>query len=155
MDSKRIDIGVGIVLCILSVAIFVYAGSYKGTGVSQYGPNFFPQTLAVLMFFFSALMIVLALRGRALKGLEPINKLGFIRATVTLVLAIIYLVAMQYLGFFLSTIIFLYVVMTYIGHRGQTVRIVSSLLVTAIIYGIFQFFLKIPLPAGLFQALTG
>lgn len=150
MDSKRIDIGVGIVLCILSSVIFIYAGSYKGSGVSQYGPNFFPQTLAVLMFLFSALMIVQALRGHALKGLEPINKAGFIRATVTLVLSIIYLVTMQYIGFFISTLIFLYVVMTYIGHEGKFVRAVSSLIVTAIIYGIFRFFLKIPIPEGLF-----
>ena len=150
MDSKPIDIGVGIALCILSSAIFIYAGNYKGSGISQYGPNFFPQTLAVLMFFFSALMIVQAVRGHALKGLDSINTAGFIRATVTLVFSVIYLVAMQFFGFFLSTIIFLYVVMTYIGHRGQVVRIVSSLLVAAIIYGIFHFFLKIPLPEGLF-----
>lgn len=150
MDSKRIDIGVGIVLSIFSSAVFIYAGNYKGAGVSQYGPNFFPQSLAVLMFLFSVLMIVQAVRGRALKGLEAINKAGFIRATVTLVFSIIYLVAMQYLGFFLATIIFLYVVMTYIGHEGKIVRIISSLIVSAIIYGIFHFFLKIPLPEGLF-----
>lgn len=150
MDSKRIDISVGIVLCIISSAIFIYADGYKGRGVSLYGPNFFPQTLAILLFLFSVIMIVQALRGGALKGLEPINKAGFIRTVITLGISLLYLLAMQYLGFFLSTIIFLYVVMTYIGHEGKIVRAVSSLIVAAIIYGIFHYFLKIPLPEGLF-----
>ena len=117
MDSKRIDIGVGIVLCILSVIIYLYAGQYEGRGVNSYGPNFFPQALASMLLLASVALIVQALRGKALKDLEEINKQGFIRAVVTLVIAIGYVFLMKVLGFYLSTVIFLFVVMMYLGQK--------------------------------------
>ena len=150
MDSKRIDIGVGVVLCVLSVAIFMYAEQYTGRGVNTYGPNFFPQALSVMLFLTSAALMVQALRGHALKGLETINKPGLIRAAVTLVISIAYLLIMDVLGFYIATAVFLYVVMMYLGQKNQWVRISASVIVASAVYGIFHFFLKIPLPEGIF-----
>lgn len=152
MDSKRIDIGVGIALCILSVAIFLYAEQYAGKGVNRYGPNFFPQALSVMLFLTSVALIIQAFRGHALKGLETINGPGLIRAAVTLVISVAYLLIMKVLGFYISTALFLYVVMMYLGQKNQWVRILTSILVASAVYGIFHFFLKIPLPEGIFKA---
>ena len=58
---------------------------------------------------------------------------------------------MTVVGFFVDTVGFLYMVMMFIGQKGQTVRILSSLIVSVVIYCIFYFFLKIPLPEGIFQ----
>jgi hypothetical protein len=151
MDSKRIDIVVGTVLCMLSVAVYVYAEQYTGRGVNSYGPNFFPQALSVLLFLASAVLIVRALTGHALKGLERINKPGLFKATGTLIISVVYLLMMTVVGFFVATVGFLYMVMMFIGQKGQTVRILSSLIVSVVIYCIFYFFLKIPLPEGIFQ----
>ena len=150
MDSKRIDIGVGIVLCILSIVIYLYAGQYEGRGVNSYGPNFFPQALASMMFLASVALIIQALRGKALKDLEAMNKQGFIRATVTLVIAIGYVFLMKVIGFYLSTILFLFVVMMYLGQKKLWIRIAVSVLVATAVYSLFQYFLKIPLPEGIF-----
>jgi putative tricarboxylic transport membrane protein len=149
MDSKRIDIGVGTGLSILSVMIFLYAEQYKGAGVSQYGPNFFPQALSIFMLTASVLLVVNAVRGKSQKDMESIDKKGFIRSSITLAICIVYLFVMQLLGFFLSTFIFLFVLMTFIGHKGRIIRAVSSFSVSLVVYGIFYFFLKIPLPQGL------
>jgi hypothetical protein len=54
---KNIDIGVGIGLLILSSSIFWYAGSFKGLTVHGYGPDLFPQVLAVFMSFLAILLI--------------------------------------------------------------------------------------------------
>ena len=97
MDSKHIDISVGIVLCLFSVVIYVYADQYTGVGVNQYGPNFFPQALSIALFLASVALIVQALRGKALKGIEKINGPGFVRAAVTLVIAIGYVFLMNFL----------------------------------------------------------
>ena len=151
MDSKRIDIVVVTVLCMLSVAVYVYAEQYTGRGVNSYGPNFFPQALSVLLFLASAVLIVRAFTGHALKGLETINKPGLLKATGTLIISVVYLLMMTVVGFFVATVGFLYIVMMFIGQKGQTVRILSSVIVSVVIYCIFYFFLKIPLPEGLFQ----
>jgi len=151
MDSKRLDIVVGIALCIFSIVIYVYAEQqYAGKGVNSYGPKFFPQALSMMMLLASVALIIQALRGKALKGLEKINKQGFIRAMITLIIAIGYVFLMNFLGFYLSTIIFLFVVMTYLGQKKLWIRILASLLVATAVYCLFQYFLKIPLPEGIF-----
>lgn len=151
MYSKSIDVCTGIFLSGLSIAIFFYAEEqYAGTGVNIYGPNFFPQVASALLLLASLSLIVQALRGNSLKNFETINKEGFIRTTVTLVIAIAYLFLMQYIGFYLSTVIFLFVTMKYLGLTNYLVTFIVSLVVGTIVYGIFRIFLKIPLPEGLF-----
>lgn len=152
IDSTRIDIIVGIGLCIFSIVIFMYAEQYVGRGVNSYGPNFFPQAIAATIFLCSALMILQACRGKALKDIEPINKAGFLTTSITLGIAILYLVSMQYLGFILSTCLFLYIVMSYLKQKNRLVRVAVSIIVTLIIFAIFHYFLKIPLPEGFFYS---
>ena len=150
MNSKRIDIGVGIVLCLLSVAIYLYAEQYAGRGVNSYGPNFFPQALALMLFLTSAALIIQALRGKALKNLEDMNKPGLVRTAVTLLIAAGYVFLMNVLGFYLATALFLFVVMTYLGQKKLWIRILVSILVATAVFSLFHYFLKIPLPEGIF-----
>lgn len=151
MDSKRIDVGVGIVLCIFSVIIYWYAEQqYAGRGVNTYGPEFFPQVLALMLFLASASLIIQAFRGNALKTLEKIDKQGFVRATITLIIAIAYVFLMNVLGFYLSTIIFLFVVMTFLGQKKLWIRVLVTLAVATAVYSLFHYLLKIPLPEGIF-----
>lgn len=150
MNTKRIDIGVGSTLSVFSIIIFLYSNQYKKEMITEYGANFFPQVLSVLMFTLSILLIIKAFKGEYQQDMEGINKTGFIRSAITLGISIIYLLLMQLLGFFLSTFIFLFVLMTYIGHKGKVIRFVTCLGVSLAVYGIFYFFLKIPLPEGIF-----
>ena len=148
MNVKKIDISVGTVLSILSVAIYLFAGTYKGSGVSTYGPNVFPQFLAVMLFITSILLIVNAVKGKSQTDLEGINFPGLIRTGITVGISIIYLVAMQFLGFLISTLIFLLVMIRYLGQKNKLTLIISSVSVSIIVYAIFKDFLKIPLPTG-------
>lgn len=151
MYSKSIDIFVGIFLSALSIAIFFYAEQqYAGSGVNSYGPKFFPQFVSVMLLLASLILIIQALKGNSLKNFEEINKRGFIRATITLTFSIAYLFLMQVLGFYLSTAIFLFVTMKFLGLKSYTVTLIVSVCVATIVYGIFRIFLKIPLPEGLF-----
>lgn len=151
MNSKRIDIGVGSALSLFSVIVFLYADQYSMERLSQYGPDFFPKALAVIMLCFSVKLIVDAsVRGKFQKDMETIDRKGFIRSAITLGIAIVYLLTMQLLGFLISTILFLYVLMTYIGHKGKLVRLLASVGVSLVVFGIFVLFLKIPLPEGIF-----
>ena len=151
MYNKTIDITAGIFLAALSIAIYTYAEiHYVGSGVNKYGPNFFPQVVSIMLLIASIALIVQALRGYSLKTFETINKTGFIRTTITLAIAIAYLFFMQVAGFYLSTVMFLFVTMKYLGLKSYLMAAVVSVAVGTIIYGIFRIFLKIPLPEGLF-----
>lgn len=149
MKTNRIDAITGLVLCLISILIFVQANKYSGMGVNSYGPNFFPQALAVLLFIVSAGLIFQAVRSQATARFETINRAGFTKAAVTLGIAIVYLLLMTAIGFFAATFTFLYSLMFYLGQRKHGILLVTSLSVASAIYGIFHFFLKIPLPEGM------
>ena len=73
---KKADIGVGIGLIIASCWIYWYAGSYHEATIYYYGPNFFPQILALVMGLCAVLLIVNALRGKSLSRADTIDLKG-------------------------------------------------------------------------------
>lgn len=149
MKTTTIDMLTGIALALISVAVFIGAGQYAGRGVNTYGPNFFPQMLAALLFVCSLWLAVQGARGVMQGQFESIDRGGFKTLGVTVLFALLYLGGMQVVGFLAATIAFLYVMMWFLGVRRQASLLGASLGVAGAINAIFYFFLKIPLPEGL------
>jgi len=147
---KKADIGVGIGLIIISTWIFWYASEYSKATIYYYGPNFFPQFLAIAMSICAIILILNAVRGKSLARLDRIHLKGFIRMVIAIAICIGYLFLMQVIGFAMGTSVFLYVLMMFIGQQGQVKRIASSIAVSLIVWAIFRYFLIIPLPTGMF-----
>ena len=147
---KKADIGVGIGLIIISTWIFWYASDYRKATIYYYGPNFFPQFLAIAMSICAIILILNAIRGKSLARSDRIYLKGFIRMVIAIAICIGYLFLMQAIGFAMGTSVFLYVLMMFIGQQGQVKRIASSIAVSLIVWAIFRYFLIIPLPTGMF-----
>ena len=147
---KKADIGTGIGLIIFSTWVFWYASEYRGATIYYYGPNFFPQVLAIAMSICAIILILNATRGRSLESTDRIQAKGFLRMLIAIGICIGYLYLMQVIGFAIGTSVFLYVLMMFIGQKGQLKRITSSIAVSLIVWAIFRFFLIIPLPTGMF-----
>lgn len=147
---KRTDIIAGIFLMFFSALVFVEAGTYANKGVQQtfYGPSLFPQALCILIIFCSALLILHALRGKALRKAETINRQGFLRLLVSIVIAVVYWLSVDFLGFALATPIFLFVLMTQLGARGWPSRLGVAILTPVFIWWIFNEVLIVSLPEG-------
>lgn len=140
--------GTAIGLMVLSTWLFWYVGRYQVKEIYGYGPDFFPRLLGVLMFILALGLIINALRGNSLKMSERIDPRGFQRMLASIGICIGYLFLMQVLGFAASTFVFLFVLMTLIRQKGLTVRIIGSLTTALVVWGIFRYFLVIPLPEG-------
>ncbi len=147
---KKADIGVGGGLIIFSAWIFWYAGEYSKAAIYYYGPNFFPQILAVAMMICAIILILNALQGKSQETSDRIQLKGFVRMVIAIVICIGYLFLMQIVGFTMGTCVFLYVLMMFIGQKGLVKRITSSISVALIVWAIFRYFLVIPLPTGIF-----
>jgi putative tricarboxylic transport membrane protein len=147
---KKADIGVGSGLIIFSAWIFWYAGEYSKAAIYYYGPNFFPQILAIAMMVCAIFLILNALRGKSLETSDRIHLKGFVRMVIAIFICIGYLYLMQIVGFAMGTCVFLYVLMMFIGQKGLVKRIASSIAVALIVWAIFRYFLVIPLPTGIF-----
>ena len=147
---KKADIGVGVGLIIFSTWIFWYASEYRKATIYYYGPNFFPQVLAIAMAFCAIFLILNAIRGKSLERSDRIQLTGFLRMLIAIAICIGYLFLMQAIGFAIGTSVFLYVLMMFIGQKGLVKRITSSIAVALVVWAIFRFFLIIPLPTGIF-----
>ena len=147
---KKADIGVGCGLIIFSTWIFWYASEYSKATIYYYGPNFFPQILAIAMIICAIILILNALQGKSQERSDRIQLTGFIRMVIAIAICIGYLLLMQVGGFAMSTSVLLYVLMMFIGQKGLVKRISSSIAVAVIVWAIFRYFLIIPLPTGMF-----
>lgn len=117
-------------------------------GVETY---FFPQILSVAMAVSAAILIYRGARGLNVEPCEAIHFRGFLRMLVAIAMCIAYLFVMQVLGFAISTSIFLFALMTFLGKKGFFRRALAAVLTSIIVWAIFKFFLIIPLPCGEFD----
>ena len=147
---KKADISVGSGLIIFSTWIFWYAGEYSKATIYYYGPNFFPQILAIAMTFCAVILIIRGIQGKVLPQSDRINPKGFVRMVLAIVICIGYLFLMQVIGFAMGTSVFLFVLMTFLRQQGLIKRIASSISASLIVWAIFRYFLIIPLPTGIF-----
>ncbi len=147
---KRADIGVGIGLIIFGTWVFWYSTEYQKTVIYIYGPNFFPQVLSILMGICGVILIIRAMRGEVLPKTDRIDLQGFFRMVIAIGMCIGYLFLMQVIGFAMGTSVFLFVLMTFLGQQGLTIRVMSSIAASLIVWAIFRYFLVIPLPMGMF-----
>jgi len=147
---KKIDIGTGVGLIIFSAWIFWYASAYRKATIYYYGPNFFPQFLAIAMCICAIILILNAIKGKSMEKDDRIHLKGFIRMVISIGICIGYLLLMQVIGFAMGTSVFLFVLMMFIGQKGLVQRITSSVVVSLIVWAIFRYFLIIPLPTGMF-----
>jgi putative tricarboxylic transport membrane protein len=70
------------------------------------------------------------------------------KVVLSLVCLFCYIILMQWIGFLLSTILFILAFILALDERRKTVLIISPLLITAAIIVVFAKFITIPLPKG-------
>lgn len=146
---KKADIGAGIGLILLSAWVFWKSYAYRHTVIYIYGPNFFPQILAIFTAVCAIILIIRALQGKALSYKDRIDGQGFVRMLVAIAMCIGYLLLMQVIGFAMSTFVFLFALMTFLRQKGWVSRTISSVVVSLIVWAIFRYFLVIPIPEGM------
>ncbi len=146
MNIKKADINTGIGLCVLSVLVWIYAEQYRGKGASEYGPHLFPQFIAICLFACAVILIINAIRNKSTVPEDQINIKGMLRVGAAIFICFIYIVIMQLIGFLVATIIFLFVMMSFVHQKKLTTRIIVSFVVAGSVFLIFSYFLKIPLP---------
>jgi putative tricarboxylic transport membrane protein len=138
-------------LIFLAAALCMCVGSLRlsiGT-VSSPGPGFFPFLAGAILGIFS--LVLLAQSFKKVEGEEKSlwqSIWGGWKIVSVLIVLVAYVFGMNYLGFFLGTILFLGLLLRGMGHQTWLLTIVASLLGAIISYGIFQAWLDVQLPHG-------
>jgi putative tricarboxylic transport membrane protein len=141
-------------LAFLVIAIFICIGSVRlsiGT-IHNPGPGFFPFIAGAILGILSLILFVQSFHEKTHDKENPFwaNVQAGLKMFWVLFILFVYVIGMDYLGFFFSTILFLGFLLRVIGRQKWMLTIVLSLLGAIISYGIFQRWLDVQLPQGIF-----
>jgi putative tricarboxylic transport membrane protein len=139
--------GVGVVICIFSVKLSL--GTLRNPG-----PGFLPFATGAIL---AGLSFIYHLQSRgglsAESKAKPIWKdknRGF-KMVLTIFALMVYAVAMEYLGFLMSTFVFLAFLLRFIEPQRWSVVLLGSLITSSACFFIFEVLLKCQLPRGPFE----
>lgn len=158
--KKYGDIIVSIFFMILAAAMIVMAKLLPKSTVMDIGPDFMPTCVGALTFVLAAVLLVLSVKNFKLNAAEaekagPEN-LDYKRVLMSFILILVYVYALQPVGFIISTIVYLPVQMFILAPADQRDQksiiqlAVISVLFTFVVFFLFRYGFKIVLPAGIF-----
>ncbi|HSP48540.1 MAG TPA: tripartite tricarboxylate transporter TctB family protein [Clostridiaceae bacterium] len=114
------------------------------------GPAFFPVLLVILLFGLLVLLV-----GTTLKN-ETNRPVGILtgeatKSFITMGIILVYLLVFNILGFLVSTVLFLFIVISYLSPKRNYLKsALISVLATSMIYVVFRIVLLVPIPSGMF-----
>ena len=115
------------------------------------GPGFFPMMIAFLMIAINSFRVVLLL----IKSVSdppvflPMTKAAYHSFFIILSALTAYFICNFFLGFLVSTSIFVFIMMYLLGNHSIWQNAVFSLLVSISISAVFKWILVLPLPQGM------
>jgi putative tricarboxylic transport membrane protein len=153
--------GLGIACIAISLAVLCITPSFpKGqASVNITGPAFFPNVLAVAFIILGTIQLIAATRASLKSRTEnaqktkPSAQANRTRQAIEFIILIVaFIFAFEPLGFFTSTIVFLFLLMLLLGLTWWK-SLLYSLIFTAVIYLLFGVLFTIGLPAGIISFL--
>lgn len=137
------DFVAGIFMAILGVVGFLASGTIQNQAVTKMSGAFFPQVCFAVIFL-GGLSLVLQAKRRSEKAAFPtfrVDKLAEIIAAL-----IVYVFLMKYVGFLISSALFLVGAMWLFGERELKVIIPTAIVTAAVVYVLFTYAFMIVLP---------
>jgi putative tricarboxylic transport membrane protein len=137
----------GVVICFGSFRLNL--GSFRNPG-----PGFLPFICGALLACLSFVYFLQQARSRKDKAKEKpfiVDRKRAWKAVFTLLAFLGYAIAMEYLGFVVSTIMFLTLLFWLVASQRWYVVILGSILTSVSAYIIFGTLLNSPLPKGIFE----
>lgn len=145
----------GFIFFIFAIFIIVNAVQMRGFGESFMSPGLFPALfggvlliLSLNLFFrsFKEIMKNNSNDQISFENNKNINERSFFNVFIVLLLSLSYLWVLNKFGFIISTMIYLFVFMFYIGERRVSYLISVAVLTPLISYVIFTIILGVSLP---------
>jgi len=138
-------IGIG-----LSLYVIITASKFPVMPSMKIGAGYFPVMLAIGLLVLSlALMVQTLLKKGQLdyKKLDPKSP-ELIRSFLSLIATITYAFMMQFIGFIVATVFYLFFLMHLLKNRNYKQMTFVSILVSIVVYLVFKKVLNLTLPTG-------
>ncbi|MEO8410476.1 MAG: tripartite tricarboxylate transporter TctB family protein [Propionivibrio sp.] len=140
MRMKQGSVIAGILLVVLAGALWIGSASFPA------GSMGFPRAIAVVIVVLTALMLV---ENASIKDFAAFDwqHFNYFRTISAGAITCVYMAQLAYVGFLVSTPIYL-LIMMYVMEKGSLwTKIAAALGTTGVIYFVFAYLLDVPLPA--------
>ncbi len=153
LRASQKELNFSLSITAISAALLFQSFAYPAESSS------FPRFLTILMLFFSLMLVIKNIRGRtadfdAIPHTETSRTSDFSlsrRRKVTFFIfagTLLYVGAIQYIGYFVSTIVFFVGMMTLFGRHKLSISLCTSAAFMLVMYALFVKFLGLRLPEG-------
>ena len=144
---QRTDEIAAVLLLGLAAGVFLATRDYPGALAGTPGPAFFPRVIAAALAAMAVVQLGTALRADESGG-PRVSTTAVRRVGVPVAFLVAYVLVLPFLGFFLTTSVFLVALMYYSGARDLRVSLPVAVVVSIVLQNVFVGFLHVPLPAG-------
>ena len=129
-------------LLIILAAGYPTAADY-GTGVP--GPGLWPIVISAMMLALAALLAMKSIKMPAEKNTDvPMWNEGTKRVYITMGILFAYVAVLEFLGFIIATTVMEAIFIQWFAKKKPWVTVIISLVVTLVIYCVFQYVLNVP-----------
>ena len=152
MTDKKRDLLCSVIFLAFGILMFVQSAAIKPLmGSKDLGSGFVPKIIAGCIIVIAGVKLIMTLTSKKEeKKIE--NDEDKVGGLLTIALLLIYSVLFNTLGFILSTVLYLFAQMLILSdERNRKIPLFAVIAVVApvVIYALFVYVIKMPLPAGL------
>lgn len=143
---KKGNIIISIFLIIISIFL------YYQTITWEKDPATLPRLMLGVIIFLSILLIFRSITKNPKMNnvVKKMSKQSFLRIFIATCITLLYVTSINLLGLYLSTLFFLIIILLYIGEKNKLVIIGVPVLFLIFLYLIFDLFLHVDIPPGIF-----
>lgn len=145
---KKTNIVFAAICAVIGIALIIMAAGYPtaadyGTGVP--GPGLWPIVISALMLAMAALLVMKSLKMAPEKNTEvALWNEGTKRVYITMGILFVYTLLLEFLGFIIATTIMEAIFIQWFAKKKPVVTVIIALVVTLVIYCVFQYVLNVP-----------
>ncbi len=144
-NGKLILAGIFIALSLFIITFALQLAPSKN-GVP--GPGVWPILISMVMLLSAVTVGIQAYKDKNNSLLNIAGK-DQVRVYMSMIYLVIYLIGMTFIGFAVSTFVMLYGFITWFGNYKWYFRAISAFCITAVVYCVFQYVLKVPFRFGM------
>ncbi|MGC3962911.1 MAG: tripartite tricarboxylate transporter TctB family protein [Rhodocyclaceae bacterium] len=160
--GRRSDVLVGVLLILIALATIIESRNFPTTAVAtDIGAGAFPTAFAAILIVLCALLIFNHFSHGSLPDAtdpigtdeaealaEPTGPINYLNPVLGVALTVAYVTAVSWIGYLVSTPIFMFVLLQVLGFRRVVPSVVIALGVTFGLYLIFDVGMSVALPTG-------
>ena len=148
MTKRKSDLFAGSA-SVLAALVFMV----QGFGLSKRS-NTMPFVLEIFLIVLGIYLIIRGIRTNAAEKGQESEELNWVKSTVIVLGTFIYVACIIYIGFYVSTFVYLILGSWYLNEKGLALSALAfsssfSIGITVVLYLTFTVFLKVPTPSGL------